>query len=96
MTGVTGGKKNEKDPKHGAAGAAGVKKTEKEPNNGKQEKNPNGGNGSKAGRKGQEKEKRVGGGVRIHLENARKSGRRGVQYVAQCVACAALMLDIWQ
>ena len=32
----------------------------------------------------------VGGGVRIHPENARMSGRHGVQYVAQCVACAAL------
>ena len=38
----------------------------------------------------------VGGGVGIHPENARKSGRHGVQYVAQCVACAALTLDVWQ
>jgi len=38
----------------------------------------------------------VGGGVRIHPENARKSGRHGVQYVAKCVACAALTLDVWQ
>jgi len=37
-----------------------------------------------------------GGGVRIHPKNARRSGRHGVQYVAQCVACAALMLDVWQ
>jgi hypothetical protein len=44
-TSVTGGEKNENDPKHGAVGAAGaagasgvdgVRKTEKEPNNGKQ------------------------------------------------------------
>ena len=28
----------------------------------------------------------VGGGVRIHPENARMSGRHGVQYVARCVA----------
>ena len=41
-------------------------------------------------------EKRVGGGVRIHPENARMSGRHGVQYVAQCVACAALMPAVWQ
>ena len=38
----------------------------------------------------------VGGGVRIHPENARMSGRHGVQYVAQCVACAALTLVVWQ
>ena len=38
----------------------------------------------------------VGGGVRIHPENSRRSGRHGVQYVAQCVACAALTLDVWQ
>jgi len=38
----------------------------------------------------------VGGGVRIHRENARMSGRHGVQYVAQCVACAALTLVVWQ
>ena len=38
----------------------------------------------------------VGGGVRIHLENARMSGRHGVQYVAQCVACAALTPVVWQ
>ena len=35
-------------------------------------------------------------GVRIHPENTRTSGRHGVQYVAQCVACAALTLDVWQ
>ena len=38
----------------------------------------------------------VGGGVRIHPGNARKSGRHGVQCVAQCVACAALTLVVWQ
>jgi len=38
----------------------------------------------------------VGGGVRIHPENARMSGRHGVQYVAECVACAALTLVVWQ
>ena len=38
----------------------------------------------------------VGGGVRIHPENARMSGRHGVQYVAQCVACAALTPVVWQ
>ena len=39
----------------------------------------------------------LGGGVRIPPENARKSGRHGVQYVAQCVvACAALTLVVWQ
>ena len=38
----------------------------------------------------------VGGGVQIHLESARVSGRHGVQYVAQCVACAALTLVVWQ
>ena len=38
----------------------------------------------------------VGGEVRIHPENARNGGRHGVQYVAQCVACAALTLDVWQ
>ena len=38
----------------------------------------------------------VGGGVRSHPENARMSGRHGVQYVAQCVACAALTLVVWQ
>jgi hypothetical protein len=38
----------------------------------------------------------VGGGVRIHPDNARMSGRHGVQYVAQCVACAALTLVVWQ
>ena len=38
----------------------------------------------------------VGGGVRIRPENARLSGRHGVQYVAQCVACAALTLVVWQ
>ena len=37
----------------------------------------------------------VGGGVRIHPTNARMSGRHGVQYVAQCVACAALTLVVW-
>ena len=45
---------------------------------------------------GQESGKRVGGGVRIHPENARLSGRHGVQYVAQCVACAALTPVVWQ
>ena len=39
---------------------------------------------------------RLGGGVRIHPENARMSGRHGVQYVAQCVACAALTPVVWQ
>jgi len=34
--------------------------------------------------------------VRIHPENARMSGRHGVQYVAQCAACAALTLVVWQ
>ena len=38
----------------------------------------------------------VGGGVRIHPENARMSGRHGVQYVAQFVACAALTPVVWQ
>ena len=38
----------------------------------------------------------VGGGVRIHPENARMSGRHEVQYVAQCVASAALTLVVWQ
>ena len=38
----------------------------------------------------------VGGGVRIHPEKARMSGRHGVQYVAQCVACAALAPVVWQ
>ena len=38
----------------------------------------------------------VGGGVRIHPENARMRGRHGVQYVAQCVACAALTPVVWQ
>ena len=38
----------------------------------------------------------LGGGVRIHPENARMSGRHGVQYVAQCVACAALTPVVWQ
>ena len=38
----------------------------------------------------------VGGGVRIHPENARMSGRHGLQYVAQCVACAALTPLVWQ
>ena len=31
-----------------------------------------------------------------HPEHARMSGRHGVQYVAQCVACAALTLVVWQ
>ena len=39
---------------------------------------------------------RVGGGVRIHPENVRMRGRQRVQYVAQCVACAALTLAVWQ
>ena len=34
----------------------------------------------------------VGGGVRIHPENAHTSGRHRAQYVAQCVACVALTL----
>jgi len=34
--------------------------------------------------------------VRIHPVNARMSGRHGVQYVAHCVACAALTLVVWQ
>jgi len=34
--------------------------------------------------------------VRIHPENARMSGRHGVQYAAQCVACAALTPVVWQ
>ena len=38
----------------------------------------------------------VGGGVRFHPKNARMSGRHGVQYVAQCVACAALTLVVRQ
>ena len=38
----------------------------------------------------------VRGGVRIHPKNARMSGRHGVQYVAQCVACAALTLVVRQ
>ena len=37
-----------------------------------------------------------GKGVRIHPENARMSGRHGVQYVARCVACAALTLVVRQ
>jgi len=41
-------------------------------------------------------QREVGGGVRIHPENARMSGRHGVQYVAQCVACAALTPVVWQ
>ena len=36
------------------------------------------------------------GGVRIHPENARMSGRHRIQYVAQCVACAALALVFWE
>ena len=38
----------------------------------------------------------VGDEVRIHPENARMSGRHGVQYMAQCVACAALTPVVWQ
>ena len=38
----------------------------------------------------------TGGGVRIHPENARMIGRHGVHFVAQCVACAALTLVVWQ
>jgi len=38
----------------------------------------------------------VGGGVRIHPENDRRSDRHGVQYESQCVACAALTLVVWQ
>ena len=41
-------------------------------------------------------DERVEGGVRIHLEKPRMSGRHGAQYVAQCVACAALTLAIRQ
>ena len=58
------------------------------------------------GRKGQDKRERWGDrtkknekrvvGVRIHPKNARMSGRHGVQYVAQCVACAALTPVVWQ
>ena len=36
----------------------------------------------------------VGGGDSILLENVGMSGRHGVQYVAQCVACAAMTLDV--
>jgi hypothetical protein len=39
-------------------------------------------------------EKRLRGGVRINLEDARMSGRHQVQYVVHCVACAALMLVV--
>ena len=39
---------------------------------------------------------RVEAGVRIHSKNTRMSGRHGVLYVAQCVACAALTLAAWQ
>ena len=39
---------------------------------------------------------RVGNGVEIHPENTRMSGRHGVQYVAQCVAFAALTLVVRQ
>ena len=39
----------------------------------------------------------VAGGVgRIHPENCRMRGRHGLQYVAQCVACAALTPVVWQ
>ena len=38
----------------------------------------------------------VGGGVRVHPENARMSGRHRVQDVEQCVACAALALVVRQ
>ena len=38
----------------------------------------------------------VGGGVRIPLKNTRMSGRHRVQYVAQCVAGAALTLVVLQ
>ena len=38
----------------------------------------------------------VEGGARIHPENARMSCRHGKQYVAQCVACAALTMVVWQ
>jgi hypothetical protein len=54
-----------------------------------------GGSGGAIGPK-KKNEERVGGGVRIHPENARMSGRHGVQYVAQCVACAALTPVVWQ
>ena len=59
---------------------------------------------TKRGRKGQDRRERWGerdkkmrkGGVRIHPENSRMSGRHGVQYVAQCVVCAALTPVVWQ
>ena len=38
----------------------------------------------------------VGGGVRIHPENAHMSGRHGVQYGVQCIASTALTLVVWQ
>ena len=38
----------------------------------------------------------VGGGVRIHPENAHVSGRHGAQHAAQCVACAALTPSVRQ
>ena len=38
----------------------------------------------------------VGGGVRIQPESDRISGRHRVQYVAQCVACAARTLVVWR
>ena len=38
----------------------------------------------------------LGSGVRIHPKFARMSGRHGVQYMAHCVACATLMLLVWQ
>ena len=37
-----------------------------------------------------------GGAVLIHPEDAGMSGRHGAQDVAQCVACAALTLVVWQ
>ena len=40
--------------------------------------------------------KSLGGGVRIHPENAGMRSRHGVQYVAKCVACAALTLTVRQ
>ena len=38
----------------------------------------------------------LGGEFRIHPENARRSGRNGAQYVAQCVARATLTQVVWQ
>ena len=38
----------------------------------------------------------LGGGVRIHPENARMRGRHGVQYEEQGVVCATLTLVVGQ